>query len=705
MVASSMFLLVVAAFPVVAQAGEQEVVANPVRKVVSLLQSMQKKVEAEGEKEEELYKKFSCYCKTGAADLQASIAAANVKGPSLASDIKAAEEQLAQTKQDLKDAQKERADAKVAIDSATGIREKEAASFGKEKAELDEYISAITKAVAAITKGMAGTFLQTDSAQVLKKILLSSRADSILDDEKQGILAFLSGKQDATYVPVSSEITGILKEMGDSMKKSLDEATAAEESAIKEFDALVAAKKKEIEALTAAVESKTSKVGELGVSIVTMQGDQSDTEAALAEDQKMLSELESGCTTKDKEYEERVKTRSEELLAIAETIKILNDDDALELFKKTLPSPSASLVEMRVTSTQIRERAISAIEQVASSSKDRTRLDFIVLALHGKKIGFEKVIKMIDQMVVALKTEQTDDEDKKEYCSSQLDSTEDSMKALGRKVSDTETAIASAEEGISKVTEEIAALEAGIKALDKQVAEATEQRKEENEDYKALMQSDGAAKELLLFAKNRLNKFYNPKLYKPPAKVELSAAGAIERDMAAVFAQVSQHRQHRNRIEPPPATWDAYAKKSEESTGAVAMIDLLVKDLDKDMQEAEVEEKNSQQAYDEMIADAKEKRTSDSKSLTSKGASKADLQADLEAAKDTLKSTKLEAMATGKYMNNLHAECDWLIQYFDVRKEARSGEIDALTKAKAVLSGADFSMLQTRAVGLRGRAQ
>merc|ERR1719157_207982 len=101
------------------------------------------------------------------------------------------------------------------------------------------------------------------------------------------------------------------------------------------------------------------------------------------------------------------------------------------------------------------------------------------------------------------------------------------MKSLDRRVSDTETVIASAEEGISKITEEIA-------ALDKQVAEATEQRKEENEDYKALMQSDSAAKELLLFAKNRLNKFYNPKLYKPPAKQELSAQGAIDRDMSFV---------------------------------------------------------------------------------------------------------------------------------------------------------------------------
>merc|ERR1712187_965568 len=59
-------------------------------------------------------------------------------------------------------------------------------------------------------------------------------------------------------------------------------------------------------------------------------------------------------------------------------------------------------------------------------------------------------------------------------------------------------------------------------ALDKSVMEATRQRQEEHEDFIDLMASDAAAKELLLFAKNRLNKFYNPKLYKPPAKKQLT---------------------------------------------------------------------------------------------------------------------------------------------------------------------------------------
>merc|ERR1712176_479421 len=137
--------------------------------------------------------------------------------------------------------------------------------------------------------------------------------------------------------------------------------------------------------------------------------------------------------------------------------------------------------------------------------------------------------------------DQTDDDDKKEYCAQQFDSTDDSKKALERKVADTSTVIANAEEGITKVTEEIAALEAGIKALDKQVAEATEQRKEESEEYKALEASDTAAKELLNFAKNRLNKFYNPKLYQPPAKEELSSEDRIVSGLTGTLAQISRH--------------------------------------------------------------------------------------------------------------------------------------------------------------------
>merc|ERR1740138_491775 len=167
----------------------------------------------------------------------------------------------------------------------------------------------------------------------------------------------------------------------------------------------------------------------------------------------------------------------------------------------------------------------------SADKRHRPRLDFITLAIQGKKVGFEKVIKMIDNMVATLKQEQMDDDHKKEYCEKQFDFAEDKKKGLSKSVSDLEISIEEAGEGITTLTSEIETIEDGIKALDKSVAEATEQRKSEHEDYTELMSSDAAAKELMQFAINRLNKFYNPKLYKAPPKRELT-----EEDRATLAA-------------------------------------------------------------------------------------------------------------------------------------------------------------------------
>merc|ERR1719191_15137 len=99
--------------------------ANPIRKVVTMLQSMQSKVEAEAKEEKKLFDAFMCYCKTGSGDLTKSIDNAGVKMPALASDIKEAEESMVLAKSELKAAQTDRSAAKAAVDAATAGREEE----------------------------------------------------------------------------------------------------------------------------------------------------------------------------------------------------------------------------------------------------------------------------------------------------------------------------------------------------------------------------------------------------------------------------------------------------------------------------------------------------------------------------------------------------------------------------------------------------
>merc|ERR1719440_842681 len=146
--------------------------------------------------------------------------------------------------------------------------------------------------------------------------------------------------------------------MHDEMTADYADEMAAEKAAIKAFDELMAAKTKEVNALTKAIESKMTRVGELAIEIVQMKNDLGDTAEALLEDKKFLADLEKNCETKKAEWDVIVKTRNEELLALADTIKVLNDDDSLELFKKTLAAGSSSFMQLTVNSASARARAL-----------------------------------------------------------------------------------------------------------------------------------------------------------------------------------------------------------------------------------------------------------------------------------------------------------------------------------------------------------
>merc|ERR1719213_359742 len=300
---------------------------------------------------------------------------------------------------------------------------------------------------------------------------------------------------------------------------------------------------------------------------------------------------------------------------------------------------------------------------------------------------------MIDEMVALLGGEQKDDDDKKAYCEKSLDESEDEKKVLENTIGDLEKSIATTEESISTLAEEIAALLKGIADLDSQVKEATKTREEENAFYKKTMQEDTAAKDILKMAKNRLAKFYAPKMYIPPAKVERSTMGRISEEMSLA--------QHAANPGPPPATWSAYAKKDEEHGGVVAMLDLLMADLDKEIAQMTTDEKEAQSEYETFMGNAGDKRAADSKSTEQKTNEKAQLEAAQLRLEQEHKATMQELYNTEMLIKDLHLSCDWLLANFGVRKEGRAGEVDSLKKAKAVLSGADYSLEQGSTRGVR----
>merc|ERR1719420_1852695 len=683
--------------------------ANPIRRVVTMLEMMKNKVEAEGKKMEELYDKYMCYCATAEQTLGKSIADAEEKIPQLESDIKEAIEEEKTLGSDLEKHETDRTQAKEDIAKATAIRNKEAKAFAAESGDTSSNIAALGKAIPAIEKGMAGSFLQTGNAAVLRRLSISADLSSVDRDVLSAFLSAGAGEVEKyQYAPASGEILGILKQMKDEMEKDLEEITSEEDGKKADFEELVAAKKKQIESATVAIEEKTARKGELMVEIATMKNDLEDTVEGLAEDKKFLADLGKNCELKKKEWAMYQKMMAQELIAIAETIKILNDDDALDLFKKTLPS-SASFLQIQTSAADVRRKALGLLrDSRGKGGAQSTQLDLVMLALRGKKVGMEKVIKMIDDMVVLLGKEQVEDDNKKEYCETEFDKADDTKKELERDISDFEKAITEETDMINSISDEIAALQDGIEALDKSVAEATEQRKKENSEFTTNLAANNAAKELIEFAKNRLAKFYNPKMYKPPPKRELSEEERITLNMGGTLAPtaapggiagtgvglVQSEGADTEAPPPPPAADMSYKKKGEESGGVTAMMDNLIADLDKEILEMEMEEKDAQEDYENTMGDAAAKRAEDSKAITDKESAKAELEESLHANKDAKLASEGELMDTKEIIANLHKECDWLLSKYDERKAARTNEIEALKKAKDVLKGADYSLLQ-----------
>jgi len=656
-----------------------EEAANPIRKVVTLLQDMQKEIEAEGEKEKGLYDKFMCYCDGNADGMSNAAKAASQKIVELKSQLEAQTAQKSQLDQELVQHKIDREEASNDLATATAIREKEHSAYVADTGDARANVEALTGAIAALSKGM-GNFLQLsrDHASRLRTIVESSQ-DVDSEDARDACLALLQGKQNpfGDYSAQSGEIVGMLKEMKDEMDRDLNGAVGNEEQAQAAFEEVKAAKEAAKAASGEAIEAKTKRSGELAVAIATTKDDIEDTTTDLNETQAFLANLGAACATKKQEWAERQKTRAEEIAAVSEAINVLNDDDALDLFKKTLSLEQGGklgFLQKSSSKTAVR-KARQVLSALAAGQQQRdTQLSLVLASLKAKKVDFSKVIGMIDGMAAQLGKEQKDDDAQKAFCEKDFAKSAKAKARQEEAIAQSEAELAEAKEASENLAAEMQTLQDEIKALDKAVSEATEQRKEEHADFVTYSTQNGAATQLIEKAKNRLHKFYKPNLYKPTPAPE-----------AAVFAQLGAAPA------PPPETWGAYEKKSGKSNGVIALMDMLLKEMADELSEAKHDEETAQSDYERLMQESQASRAKKAESVTSKEAAKADLDVKSEQTKERKASQQTELANTESYIAQLHGTCDFIVENYDLRAAARSNEIDSLKNAKAVLSGADFA--------------
>jgi len=442
------------------------------------------------------------------------------------------------------------------------------------------------------------------------------------------------------------------------------------------------------------------------VAIVQDQNGLDDAKEELADNQQQLASMTTTCAEKTKEFQVRSKLRAEEVAAISEAIAILNDDDALDVFKKAVPA-SSFVQSGSVGFLQAKQGKASALTKAqtilsaAALKFDSKPLALISFSMRSKiklaaKTGvkaqnFGMIMNMIDNMVKILGEEQDEDDKHKEYCEAELDKSGDEEKATTDKIASLDATVTELTDSAATLKEDIATLTGEIKELDKSVAQATAQRKAEHAEYTTNAALNEAANALLEKAKQRLNKFYNPTLYKAPPKKELSMEDSLYvKAGREEFAGLVQIRSHSRVAQAPEVFSGIQQPKREKSTGVIALMNMMQSDLQSDMKDAEADEKGAQKEYEDLMTDSAASRAQSAKSITDKEASKAQMETKLQETKEAKALTTETLEDISLTVNHLHTSCDFIMENYDTRKEARSNESESLKNSKSVLSGADF---------------
>jgi myosin heavy subunit len=289
------------------------------------------------------------------------------------------------------------------------------------------------------------------------------------------------------------------------------------------------------------------------------------------------------------------------------------------------------------------------------------------LAVRVKLDAFTKVKEAMDKMMAELKAQQKAEYEKNEQCKADLDSTEDKIKVSEQTKADLDEENKDYTNTIAKLTESIAELKKEVADMEVSLKEAGENRKAENQLYQTTMSDQRATIAVLNMALSRMKEFYTP-------KASLATVG------------VHSHQQ----VEPPPPTPGAY-EKSASAGGVLQLLAKIISDAEATEAELKISEQKSQEEYAAFVASTTSSIEADRVAIAESEKQSASASSSLAETEESQLANDAELKKLEELLGATHADCDWIMKYFDLRQKSRAEEMDAIEEAKAILSGADFA--------------
>jgi hypothetical protein len=632
---------------------------RPISKVINLLKDMSAELQKTLKEETELKEKMDCWCEVNEKEKNAAIEEANRRIDQLTASIGKNAGKKAELQATIKQVEKELGQNGAALDKATEVRKTEAAEFNQNEKDLVQSIGAMKNAVLVLSKHHE--FLQTGSTvtkAAVKAIMNKARTEhkSILEAYVQQ-----APTNSGSYAPASGQIFGILKQMKEEFESNLAKMQEEEKTGQSDFADLKSAKQAEIAAGKTMSKEKTQALADAGDDLAKAKEDLDLTREALASDTKFLGDLRLRCQASDKDWELRAKTRNDEIAAISETIKILSDDDAFDLFSKTagfLQTGAESQAQL-----QMRAKASRVLRNLGQKEKS---LNLLALSQKVKLDGFVKVKKAIDEMAADLKTQLADEVKQRDFCVAEFQENEKQTLVKNNEIKDLSALIETQKNTISSLTDDIANLNSEIAEMKVQMKKASEDREGENHEFQQTVMDQRATQQILKKALARLESFY-----KKQALLQAEPGAAAP---------------------PPPIGAEGMGeyKANQGSGGVMMLIQNIIDEAHTAESDAIKAEAESQAGYEEFIKNSNDAIGAATKEITAKSDNKSETDAAKVQAEADRQAALGDAERLAQYNAELHQSCDFLTKNFDLRQSAIQQEIDGLAQAKSILSGADF---------------
>jgi len=640
----ALFLLLVSA-PTTATAAEAE--ERPVTKVVNLLKDMKDQIEKEGEADAELFDKFKCWCITYDKEKTQAVADAEQAITDLTATIEECTAKAAQLETDTEKQKKEVAEKTKTLEEASGIREKESSEFSTSEGDLQQSIGGLTGAVKALGKAHGEGFMQESFLQV--QSALKRHSAELTAQQHAAVLSFFQTKQE----PASGAIFGILKGMKESFEANLVTSQKDESTAQNEYGQLKSAKSKEMQAANDQIDANEAELADNNVKLANSKQSLEDTRAQLSADTAFLADLKSKCSTMDEQWEARQKMRADEVTAVAETIKILTDDEAHDTFSRSVGFVQESSSNKFTSS--LRKRIVSYLrEQNEQLQSPRLSL----LAISAMSDPFAKMKENIDKLVGGLEKTQQEEVEQRDFCIDELNKNEGQTVDAKNKKDDLEQKIEDLKAALEAATQAIVAAKKEIFETQVAMKQAGGNREQQNKEFQMVVADQRATQTILTKALDRLKAFYEKKGF---------------------FLQ--------RQAPPAPAGFQPY-KKAGGATGALGLLEMIIDEAKHVEGKAKEDEQEAQADYESFMKDSVASLDSLNAEITDKSEEKAKADGELTIAETDLKNTVTDISNLAEYNNRLHQDCDYLMENYKVRQTARAAEIESLKEAKAIFSGA-----------------